>query len=677
MASPWSYYSWSHAFDRKKKNNEKPSRPAAKPAAKAPPANKQESEDDEEHGSKQSEVGGEEEKDDDDDDDGDDSEVANPMDLSYLTQDKAPRNVTDKYLPLPTKPIIDHCYEYGWYVAEQKMQTRGSRVPREFAAHLVTLVHHDHDHFELSGREFRPTLVIFNSTDGDRALKLVLGVHRFISNNGLIIGANSSADAITSIRFMHVGSRTNEDERKQKADYVRKKCAAFCDKILRDHYPVIKSKIKAWKRYFFPSKHSLDKYLDICWDVTKKKTGTEKEKEFRNEMTRTCSRRLSLWEALNAVQSYLCNPMHFLQSSSKQQAALFYTNRVLWNVTDSVGLNHIDILYRYTVGALGFTPHMVSSTLINLQHPVSNRQLLQGLFPKKLTCYSISLHGGMESRDATVTDTTAAQTHDAKVTKCFVCRRIVGDEVRCFRCKYVECSCVCCPECRDPNFAEDLDSKVISTDACWQGTGFVYEGVGGDTIAEDVRQTQKEVGEEEEDERETQEEVGEELCGAEDEDYGGATTWSSSKSSPSFEELEDEMEAQEEVDEELRGGEEDEDYGGTTMCSSPVTIPQRSSKSSSSYRPRQIADSATPHHDLGEFLLSAGLDEACRHNIYNKFGYSDLTPLKRFLDFYRQACNKHAKSDSPIECFANDWGIKVNSVQALQEAVEEYDVLRK
>jgi len=96
---------------------------------------------------------------------------------------------TEKYNFISTENILDYFSDKGWIVGKNNhgkelVTYSKSKVNNGFQSHLIRL---RNESFNVNDK-YIPGIIIINSHDGSRALRLALGVFRFVCENGLIVG---------------------------------------------------------------------------------------------------------------------------------------------------------------------------------------------------------------------------------------------------------------------------------------------------------------------------------------------------------------------------------------------------------------------------------------------------------------------------------------------------------
>jgi hypothetical protein len=92
-----------------------------------------------------------------------------------------------KYIFTPTTEIIDHMATLGFALTDAKQSGGNMPIRQEFGAHMVHFQHPDL-YIKANGEmEARPQIVLVNSHDGTKHLKMEMGIFRLVCSNGLMI----------------------------------------------------------------------------------------------------------------------------------------------------------------------------------------------------------------------------------------------------------------------------------------------------------------------------------------------------------------------------------------------------------------------------------------------------------------------------------------------------------
>lgn len=113
-------------------------------------------------------------------------------------------NLSDQYIFLSTKQIIDDLNELGWFVVKASQRVRKSKEGEEtkFSKHMVVF---ENPSITVEGANpsdvLFPQLIIFNSHDGHSSLQARGGIYRMICENGMVVPENE----ILSKKLLHKG----------------------------------------------------------------------------------------------------------------------------------------------------------------------------------------------------------------------------------------------------------------------------------------------------------------------------------------------------------------------------------------------------------------------------------------------------------------------------------------
>lgn len=111
--------------------------------------------------------------------------------------------LTDRYSFIPTIDVIDGLRDAGWQPAEAKQTKVRNRSNIETAKHMVRFRNPD---LPAVGQDaIVPEIIMTNSHDGTAAFKFMIGLYRFVCENGLVVG-----DSFGNISVRHTG-RTIEE----------------------------------------------------------------------------------------------------------------------------------------------------------------------------------------------------------------------------------------------------------------------------------------------------------------------------------------------------------------------------------------------------------------------------------------------------------------------------------
>lgn len=109
--------------------------------------------------------------------------------MNSITQTNKFHTLSDRYQVITTQDIINQVESKGWEV-KSAIESRPRKVERlGYQSHLIRLTHPDLP-IALKGthNESRPELIIVNSNDGTRALRMMLGLFRMACLNGIFSG---------------------------------------------------------------------------------------------------------------------------------------------------------------------------------------------------------------------------------------------------------------------------------------------------------------------------------------------------------------------------------------------------------------------------------------------------------------------------------------------------------
>lgn len=118
--------------------------------------------------------------------------------LASLPLDQHPTKVTDKYMFLDTRRVVDDMADLG-YEATGFRRAKGRTVDAAFGLHEVEFMKPEH----FSAVDYRheaPRILFMNSYDGSRKARFAAGIIRFACLNGMITG-----DLLANLTFLHMG----------------------------------------------------------------------------------------------------------------------------------------------------------------------------------------------------------------------------------------------------------------------------------------------------------------------------------------------------------------------------------------------------------------------------------------------------------------------------------------
>ena len=109
--------------------------------------------------------------------------------MNPLNQTMKHDSRTDKYNFISTENVLNYFSDKGWNIGKDNAGSElitysKSKTNSGFQSHLIRLRNND---FNINDN-YIPEIVIINSHDGSKALRLALGVFRFVCENGLISG---------------------------------------------------------------------------------------------------------------------------------------------------------------------------------------------------------------------------------------------------------------------------------------------------------------------------------------------------------------------------------------------------------------------------------------------------------------------------------------------------------
>lgn len=189
------------------------------------------------------------------------------------------KNVSKKYVFVPTSKILEIFENEGWEVSEVH-ETRPRNKDRiGYQKHLVRLRNIS---MSRKYKEEIPELILVNSHDKSSALQLKFGIFRFVCSNGLII-----ADYISNYRIIHIN--------------YNKDLIIKVIKETKEKMPVIMNKVLEMKKVKLSEKEQFEfakKAIELRWNTEKYFVSVEEVLEpIREE-----DKGNELWKVLNRTQ---------------------------------------------------------------------------------------------------------------------------------------------------------------------------------------------------------------------------------------------------------------------------------------------------------------------------------------------------------------------------------------
>jgi len=120
--------------------------------------------------------------------------------LSALPAAPSPQ-VTDKYMFLDTRKVVDDMKDLGYEVAGVRRPKARTKAGA-YALHEVEFRKPEHIG---QGIDEAPRILFFNSYDGSRKAQFMMGLIRFACDNGLVLG-----DHLQQAKFVHLGDHLDQ-----------------------------------------------------------------------------------------------------------------------------------------------------------------------------------------------------------------------------------------------------------------------------------------------------------------------------------------------------------------------------------------------------------------------------------------------------------------------------------
>lgn len=114
--------------------------------------------------------------------------------LPAITQTSAHPKMSNRYVHVNTKDIIDVMESEGFVVSGQKVNK--SRSGSTFGRHMVMF---QNPNIVTSDPSFVPQMLLLNSHDGTTPAVFRLGVYRFVCENGMVVGNDYATEKIRHV----------------------------------------------------------------------------------------------------------------------------------------------------------------------------------------------------------------------------------------------------------------------------------------------------------------------------------------------------------------------------------------------------------------------------------------------------------------------------------------------
>jgi hypothetical protein len=118
---------------------------------------------------------------------------------STLNQTARHGNVSDRYGQIPTSRMLTILADHGWHPSKVQEARANKEANRGFQKHIVRLQNPTNFPTQIAG--YIPEIVLVNAHMGTSMFKLLLGIFRFICENGLFVGETFESTSVRHIGF--------------------------------------------------------------------------------------------------------------------------------------------------------------------------------------------------------------------------------------------------------------------------------------------------------------------------------------------------------------------------------------------------------------------------------------------------------------------------------------------
>lgn len=115
--------------------------------------------------------------------------------------DKPTREVSDKYVHVPTSRVIEDLMTMGWEPVQAAQRRGRAGKTSIFSKHMVKFQNPNLVIKGSEGDDVFPQIILTNSHDGTQSFKFMMGLYRLVCSNGLVVADEQFAN----FKIRHMG----------------------------------------------------------------------------------------------------------------------------------------------------------------------------------------------------------------------------------------------------------------------------------------------------------------------------------------------------------------------------------------------------------------------------------------------------------------------------------------
>ncbi len=115
--------------------------------------------------------------------------------------DKPTREVSDKYVHVPTSRVIEDLMSMGWEPVQAAQRRGRAGKVSIFSKHMIKFQNPNLVIKGAQGDDVFPQIILTNSHDGTQSFKFMMGLYRLVCSNGLVVADEQFAN----FKIRHMG----------------------------------------------------------------------------------------------------------------------------------------------------------------------------------------------------------------------------------------------------------------------------------------------------------------------------------------------------------------------------------------------------------------------------------------------------------------------------------------
>ena len=121
--------------------------------------------------------------------------------VPFAFLNKPTREVSDKYVHVPTSRVIEDLMTMGWQPVQAAQRRGRAGKTSMFSKHMIKFQNPSLIIKGKEGDDVFPQIILTNSHDGTQSFKFMMGLYRLVCSNGLVIADEEFA----SFKIRHMG----------------------------------------------------------------------------------------------------------------------------------------------------------------------------------------------------------------------------------------------------------------------------------------------------------------------------------------------------------------------------------------------------------------------------------------------------------------------------------------